>query len=104
MPSKLFLVGADVRCPHEIFAEPLRAFGRERFALKDLPINHSQRVIDEQEGFTDFEIRIRPSSDFKAYLMSKGQWLIVLSPSELAEEIIACHKESVAKYHQNSSE
>lgn len=78
----------------------LRAFGRERFSLMDLPIHHSQRLIVHQKDFADFELFLRPTADFKAYLMSKGQWLIVLSPPELAEEIIACHKESVAKYHK----
>ena len=76
----------------------LRAFGRERFSLMDLPIHHSQRLIDEQREYSDFEIRLRPTADFKAFLASKGEWLIVLQPTELAQSIRQIHSAAVAVY------
>lgn len=76
----------------------LRAFGRERFSLKDLPIHHSQRLIAEREDYADFELHLRPTADFKAYLASRGQWLVVLSPQTLAEEIMQIHEEAINKY------
>ena len=38
----------------------LRAFGRERFSLKDLPIHHSQRLIAERDDYADFELCLCP--------------------------------------------
>ena len=76
----------------------LRAFGRERFGLQDLPIHHSQRIICQTDDYTDFELFLRPTADFKAFLLSKGKWLIVKEPYSLAEEIKALHGESVEEY------
>lgn len=76
----------------------LRAYGRERFALKDLPIHPSQQLVSEAESYADFSLRLRPTSDFKAFLLGKGEWLIVISPLHLAEEIVKIHQDSLQKY------
>lgn len=76
----------------------LRAFGRERYSMKDLPIHHSQRLIAERDDYADFELHLRPTADFKAYLASRGQWLVVLSPQSLANEVVQIHKETIEKY------
>ena len=65
----------------------LRAYGLEPHYLRDLPIHHSQREIRSTDDYTDFEIYMRPTSDFKANLMSRGEWLQVISPEWLAEDI-----------------
>jgi predicted DNA-binding transcriptional regulator YafY len=76
----------------------LRAFGRERFALKDLPIHQSQHVVAETEEYVDFELQLKPTADFKAFLASKGQWLVVISPQSLEDDIVAIHQEAISKY------
>mgnify|MGYP002620682511 CR=1 FL=1 len=65
----------------------LRAYGLEPHYLRDLPIHHSQREIRSTDDYTDFELYMRPTSDFKANLMSRGEWLQVISPEWLAEDI-----------------
>ena len=65
----------------------LRAYGLEPHYLRDLPIHHSQREIRSTDDYTDFELFMRPTSDFKANLMSRGEWLQVISPEWLAEDI-----------------
>lgn len=76
----------------------LRAFGRERYALQDLPIHHSQQLIAQGPDYCDFEVYLRPTADFKAFLASKGQWVVVLSPQSVAEEVIDIHQESIKAY------
>ena len=76
----------------------LRAFGRERFGLQDLPIHHSQRKIAESEDYADFELRLKPTADFKAFILSKGKWLRVLEPLWLADDIKSQHIEAAADY------
>ena len=76
----------------------LRAFGRERFAMRDLPIHHSQVLVAESPDSFDFEVYLRPTADFKAFLASKGQWLIALSPKSLADDVIRIHEEAIEKY------
>lgn len=76
----------------------LRAYGYEPYYLRDLPLHHSQREIDTAEEHTDFELYLKPTSDFKAKLLSRGQWLEVLEPKSLADEIIEWHQAAIDRY------
>jgi hypothetical protein len=76
----------------------LRAYGAEPYYLRDLPMHHSQRVINATEEYTDFELKLRPTADFKAQLLSRGQWVEVLEPQSLADEIIEWHKDAINRY------
>ena len=72
----------------------IRAFGREQFAMRDLPLHHTQHVIAETSDYTDFEVVVRLTSDLKAHLLSRGRWLKVLQPQSLADEIRQLHLEA----------
>lgn len=76
----------------------LRAFGRERFAIQDLPIHHTQRIVAREKDYTDVEIHIKPTDDFKAFVTSKAQWLVVLSPADLSKEIQQWHRDAWERY------
>lgn len=78
----------------------LRAYGKERFYLRDLPLHHTQKeiqTVDEQD-FADFVLFLRPTTDFKGKLLSRGAWLKVLEPQWLADEIRKLHEESARIY------
>lgn len=70
----------------------LRAYGSEQFYVRDLPLHPSQRKIGEGEGYSDFEVKLRPTVDFKGHLLSRGQWLRVIEPQALANEIAEWHR------------
>jgi len=76
----------------------LRAYGYERYYLRDLPLHHSQREITSTDDYCDFELMLRPTSDFKAQLLSRGQWIEVLEPQSLADEIVEWHKSAIERY------
>ena len=46
----------------------IRAFGLEVFYMRDLPLHHSQTEVLTEEGYSDFELKIRPSADFFTFL------------------------------------
>lgn len=73
----------------------IRAYGKERYYVRDLPIHPTQTVVGSGDDYTDYEIRLRPTSDFKAYLLSQGEWLQVLTPQALADDIKARHLAAV---------
>ena len=79
----------------------LRAYGHEPYYMRDLPLHHTQRVIEQTDEYTDFEVFMRPTSDFKGYLMSKGEWLQVISPEWLAEDIQKWHQAAIDRYKKN---
>ena len=76
----------------------IRAFGKEASYMRDLPLHHSQRAISEGEGYTDFELTLRPTEDFFTPIVAKGAALKVLSPQWLADAICRMHREAVALY------
>lgn len=89
----------------------LRAFGREKYYLRDLPLHHTQkelkprtseaRRLQEENDYSDFEFRLRPTADFKGHIMSRGAWLKVVQPEWLAQEIRQWHEDSIKKYQEN---
>ena len=76
----------------------LRAYGFEPYYMRDLPLHHTQREIATNEEYTDFELTLRPTSDFKTKLLSRGEWLQVFEPQSLADEIVEWHQKAVERY------
>ena len=77
------VVNSDKQVEHIV----LRAYGREAYALLDLPIHHSHQEVKRTEDYTDIEVRLRPTDDFIAHILSRGPWLQVMSPQWLVEEV-----------------
>lgn len=76
----------------------LRAYGNERYYMRDLPLHHSQREINVTEEHTDFELYLKLTDDFKAKLLSRGGWLEVLVPQSLADEMVEWHQGAIDRY------
>ena len=76
----------------------LRAYGAEPYYLLDLPLHRSQRKINTTEEYMDFELMLRSTADFKAALMARGEWIEVLEPQSLAEEIAEWHRKAAERY------
>ena len=76
----------------------LRAYGLEPYYLRDLPLLHSQREIQTTDEYCDFELRLKPTSDFKGKLLQRGEWIEVLKPQSLIDDIIDLHQRSINRY------
>lgn len=76
----------------------IRAYAQERYYLQDLPIHHSQRIIEEGEDYTDFELSLRPTFDFTRHLLGLGSAVQVLSPDWLADEVHTMHLDAAMLY------
>lgn len=76
----------------------LRAYGMEMYYLRDLPLLPSQCEIATTKEYADFKIRLRPTSDFKAHILSRGEWLQVVSPEWLANDIQNWLQAAIGKY------
>ena len=76
----------------------LRAYGMEPHFMKDLPLHHSQRVVNQTDDYTDFELFMRPTSDFLAHILSRGEWIQVISPKSLVNEIKDWLRSALARY------
>ena len=76
----------------------IRAYGYEPYYLRDLPLHHSQYEIQSTEEYSDFELKLKITSDFKSKLLSRGEWIEILEPKALAEEIIEWHQKAIDRY------
>ena len=81
----------------------IRAYGREKYYLRDLPMHHTQKELAPQgdsaeNDYTDFELFMRPTADLKAQIMSRGAWQKVLQPAWLADEIREWHEQAIKNY------
>ena len=78
----------------------IRAFGLEVFYMRDLPLHHRQAEVLTEEGYSDFELKIRPSADFFTPLPSRGAQIKVLEPKWLTNEIKAQHLAAAELYNE----
>lgn len=76
----------------------IRAYTNERYYLRDLPLHSTQRLVGEGEGYFDYEITIRPTEDLLGYLLSRSNFIKIISPSSLAEQLKDMAKSILARY------
>ena len=76
----------------------IRAYSPERYYMNDLPLHSTQRVIGSSENYTDFELTLRPTLDFTHQLLSRGNFVQVLSPDWLAKEVHDMHLDAARIY------
>ena len=94
--SDCYGVIRDERIPAERIV--IRANGIGQNYMLDLPLHHTQRVIGQGNGYTDFEMHLRPTVDFIGYIMSQGTLLKVLEPQSLADTIKANLQKTIDQY------
>ncbi|MDD6784533.1 MAG: WYL domain-containing protein [Prevotellaceae bacterium] len=55
--------------------------------LRDLPLHESQQETEQSDGYSIFELQVRPTIDFQQELLWNGEDLEVLEPYWLRKEI-----------------
>ena len=76
----------------------IRAFGKQVYYLRDLPLHPSQVEVTTEDDYSDFEFILRPTPDFYTPLLSRGPLIKVLGPKWLADEIRRQHFEAAELY------
>ncbi len=78
----------------------IRAYGVQPYYLKDLPLHWSQREIKATEDYMDFEMVLKVTNDFKARLLSMGEWVEVLEPQSLVDEMQEWLRAALGRYQK----
>ena len=65
----------------------IRAYAELPGYLRSLPIHHSQKELESEDGQTDFSLRLIPTFDFIQELLLHRDQLEVLQPKSLRDEI-----------------
>ncbi len=78
------IVASDTLETEEIV---IRAYGREVYDMRTLPLHHSQEEIRTTDEYSDFRLHLKPTLDFQGKILSRGGWIEVLEPQHLREDI-----------------
>lgn len=78
----------------------IRAYNEEKYRMRDLPLHHSQKIINETADYVDFEIFMSPTLDFSGYILSRNCQAKILEPQWLANEIHDMHLDAVMMYEE----
>lgn len=82
----------------------IRAYGREAYNMRTLPLHHSQKEINTTYDYSDFELYLKPTLDFSGKLLSRGEYIEILEPEWLKENVIQRHIRSVQRYGRTFEE
>lgn len=101
-PKKYFrdcygIVPADDTKAEEVV---LRAYGREVYEMRSLPMHHSQRETNITDNYSDFTLHIKPTLDFAGKILSRGAWIEVMKPQSFRNLVIDMHKKSLERYNK----
>lgn len=86
----------DTSCDVELVR--LKVSSRQAYYLRTLSLHHSQEEVLSTDQFSLFEMRVRPSFDFRQALLSMGDDLEVLAPEWLREDIGTALKLAAKRY------
>ena len=94
----------------------IRAYGDERYELRDVPLHKSQifkswpsesEQIDHPERYRDYadiEVTLKPTTDFIDFLLSKTGRLRVLSPKSVIDKMMARMDQSMEMYNHKTKQ
>lgn len=85
---------------HPIETVKIRAYGLEVFYMRDLPLHHSQTEVNTTESYSDFVVKLRPTSDFLTPLLARGSQIRILEPQWIADEIRRMHQQAADLYRE----
>lgn len=75
-----------------------RAFWPENKYIDETPLHASQQIIREAERYTDYEVFVRPTHDFKQELLWHRNKIAVLSPPSFKESMIHTMQAMIKNY------
>lgn len=81
----------------------LWAHGQERYYLRALPLHHTQHEIGSTGNTVDFELYLRPTTDFLAAIFSRAGWVEIISPQHLKDELLGWSRAMLIRLDNDSS-
>lgn len=66
----------------------LRALGKEKYYLRDLPLHPSQKEIGQGPDYADFSYYLNITDDFVGEILRQSDWIKVLEPQSLQDKVI----------------
>jgi predicted DNA-binding transcriptional regulator YafY len=81
----------------------IKAYGLHPNYLKALPMHHTQKELKSTSDFTLFSYQLSPTSDFYEELLSRKEYVEIVSPAEVREKFKTILSRIVDYYNGNES-
>lgn len=81
----------------------IKAYGIHPKYLKALPMHHTQKELKSTSDFTLFSYQLSPTSDFYQEILSRKEYVEIVSPVEVREEFKTIMSRIVDYYNRNES-
>lgn len=95
------VIGVNVDDEYDVEDVKIKVFGNARYFIENLPMHKSQKIIDRNKDYTEFQLRLRPEPHFQQTLFKYGQDIEVLSPEWLRNEMVWRAEEMLRRYRHN---
>ena len=101
-PEAFFLNYYGVLCPPDSHPQRIviRAYYPFAHYLHTLPLHRTQTVLLDTPEYTDFELYLCPTFDFKQELLAQGKDVEVLQPASLREDMKQMLREAMGRYKE----
>ena len=97
-----FGIIADRRC--KVRTIKLKVAASQANYLRSLILHQTQKEIERTDEYSIFRVRLRPTYDFLQEILSMGNDVEVLEPSEFRDEIVEIVKQMWDKYRDDKCE
>lgn len=83
---------------YEVETIRFRAYGQEVYFQRDLPFHHSQRAVEVTDEYTEYELKMKVTTDFITPLLGRGPYIKVISPDWLVDQVRVAHLAAARLY------
>ena len=92
------VIGTNVDDDYDCEEVQIRVYGHQRAYFESLPMHESQRLIEQNDDYSDYAVNVRPEYEFQRELLRLGPDAEVLSPQWLRDEMVWLNEEALKRY------
>lgn len=92
------VVGINVDDDYDCEEVIVRVYGNQRAYFESLPLHATQRILENNEEYSDYIINVRPEYEFQHEMLRLRPDAEVLSPQWLREEMAWLNEEALKRY------
>lgn len=94
------VIGINVDDDYDCEEIKVRVYGHQRAYFESLPLHGTQRLVVQNEEYSDYIINVRPEYEFQHEMLRLGQDAEVLSPKWLRVEMAWLNEEALKRYKE----
>ena len=96
------VIGINVDDDYDCEEIMVRVYGHQRAYFESLPLHATQRLVSQNEEYSDYIINVRPEYEFQREMLRLGPDAEILSPQWLRDEMAWLNEEALKRYDKTN--